>query len=129
MLKHAPNLITIGVTGSTGISTTSRLIAHMLETLQQACQIITAPASDTPQNAFKIHARKLTDLADSNVQVAIQEVTSEQLASRFFDTFSLILSAVCLFLSLQNHSDWRSPSKNKQALRDDKKKRGKRPDP
>ena len=82
------NLITIGVTGSTGISTTSRLIAHMLETLQQACQIITAPASDTPQNAFKIHARKLTDLADSNVQVAIQEVTSEQLASRFFDTFS-----------------------------------------
>jgi len=91
------NHVTIAVTGSTGVSNTSRLIAHMLEASQQTCQIITAPASCTPQDAFKIHARKLNELADANIQVAIQEVTSEQLASRFFDNFSfdfLVITSV-----------------------------------
>ncbi len=91
------SLITIAVTGSTGISATSRLISHMLGTRQQACPIVTTPANCTPQQAFEIQARKLKELAVSNEQFVIQEVTTDQLASRFFDTFSfdfLVITSV-----------------------------------
>ncbi|MBA62554.1 MAG: hypothetical protein CMJ76_09340 [Planctomycetaceae bacterium] len=94
-------LITIAITGSTAVAATSRLLAHMFETSDCSCQVISTPENSTPQEAFMYQAKSLQELSAASIQYAIVELSAEHLATRLFDTLSFDFLVVT---SVENHS-------------------------
>lgn len=80
-------LATIAVTGTSGVSATAQLISHLLTTAGLDAPVVACPRDATPQEAFEAYSVALNNISERDGDYAIIQISPEQLASRFYDSF------------------------------------------